>query len=1053
MSYSFLCEGIFMSKKITVQSTEKNQDITQITQHVQQEYLPSKGDIFRYMRDMQTAPELSEQLDVKGVYITSLSMVSLPMIVYLMGLCDKKEFATYSVFEHRFIDKEKQEREEDLKNRYATLPDIEIDIRTPDYEDVLEYARGEGYVIPISKFAFEKALELKRTAGLLEVLKTNVNDFKLSVDDELHHSHWYDIFSQEETEYNILNELVLLQKSFPYTNIDLNSNLNLLICARWQKHLRDLKKIEKLLSDDIEASVRINFAIQTLKNLMPVKLKNISDEARKVLLYQTLQKAKEVVKNHPDELQRENIINWLNACSNKYEKSVPLSVKEAELIEAPRKINPLFFNHESEQIVEKVISTRDIEYENDQRIRKESDEYLKKMLDSAEAAKLSPEETLIKMMGMRHIQLFDTLNKHVKRKSEEDPEVYDMADDWFDGISKEHHGLVYAARLPDIYNYFILGIITKDQADEFRLVQKALFRENGMQKLHEIFDQYVEEQNGDLDEELETAYELYKTGNETGNYNGLNLNNTLLMLGVPYEELESFEPSVEETFTYLLKHDFERYLPLALRFKKEYFNLVDDFKEMAALLTENESGNKWLSIQNLMIKESCIDPEDCKKTRINRLTVLSDIYMVMDEYIGGSKSKDFIKAKILLQQMIFATYQDIFQSLDALPANEKYSDVSIQLKAMCRYFAGLYPKTDSLKNEEQNMAFLANVARSCLKTATKHPHIQDYYIKCFDMQFGSTAKEDEALSKRGVTRFPVTKKIPEVMKQSDFDDYNSLLLNKYFDLEERKINNEDFRCGFGVCSDVEILYAMGVLSNFEYERAVDAIEKNEWDREDFDKSLILKVNKQLEKDNPSFYLPITKKQMDVMRQIRLAGELVDAHYLYDNLVFDGNGDYKDKAPAACLYDYQKNPLRAEGKMLETLLSLMHTLPEENIQGSESLKAIVNSYWKESTQQLNDLVELERGRNPVLAEQISYQRGLFSLKKEDEKETVENRLKYYPKLFSLLRDGVNRCYIGGKQKSLRRIAFLEKEIAPFVQYYKKSMANPKLCSRQDSMERD
>ena len=128
--------------------------------------------------------------------------------------------------------------------------------------------------------------------------------------------------------------------------------------------------------------------------------------------------------------------------------------------------------------------------------------------------------------------------------------------------------------------------------------------------------------------------------------------------------------------------------------------------------------------------------------------------------------------------MIFATYQDIFQSLDALPANEKYSDVNIQLKAMCRYFAGLYPKTDSLKNEEQNMAFLANVARSCLKTATKHPHIQDYYIKCFDMQFGSTAKEDEALSKRGVTRFPVTKKIPEVMHQNDFDDYNSLLLNK-----------------------------------------------------------------------------------------------------------------------------------------------------------------------------------------------------------------------------------------------------------------------------------
>ena len=1050
MNYSFLREGIFMSKKITVQNTEKNQDITQITQQVQQEYLKSKGDIFRYMRDMQTAAQLSEQLDVKGVYITSLSMVSLPMIVYLMGLCDKKEFATYSVFERRFIDKEKQEREDDLKNRYTTLPDIDIDIRTPDYEDVLEYAKGEGYVIPISKFAFEKALDLKRTAGLLEVLKTNVNDFKLSVDDELYHSHWYDIFSQEETEYNILNELVLLQKSFPYTNIDLNSNLNLLICARWQKHLRDLKKIEKLLSEDIEASVRINFAIQTLKNLMPVKLKNISDEARKVLLYQTLQKAKEVVKNHPDELQRENIINWLNACTSKYEKSLPLSVKEAEIIEAPRKINPLFFNYEPEQVVEKVISTQDFEYEKDQKLRKQRDEYLQNLFASKEISNFSKEELSVKLVGMYHAQVFDDLSKHVERKYKEEAEEYEH---WFEGVAKEHHGLVYMEKLPDIYSYFIMGIVTKDQADEFRMIQKALFRQKGMQKLHEIFDQYVEEQNGVLDEELETAYELYKTGNETGNYNGLNLNNTLLMLGVSDEEIETFEPSVDETFTYLLKHDFDKYLPLALRFKKEYFNLVDNFKEVATLLTESERGERWLTIQNLMVKEPCIDETDSKKTRINKLTVLLDVYAAMDDYIVGERSKDFIKAKILLQQMIFATYQNICQELEDLPENKKYSEVTPQLRSMCRYFSSLYPKTDVLKNEEKNMAFLANIARSCLKSATKHPHIQDYYIKCFDARFGTNAEADEKLSKRGVSRFLLSKKTPETMLQSEFEEYKSYLLCKYFDLDERKINNADTRCAFGVCSDVEILYAMGVLSNFEYEYALETIEGNNWDRENYDKSFISSVNKLLEKENPPFYLPVTKKQMDVMRQIRLAGELVDAHYLYDNSVFDGNGNYKDKAPSSCLYDYQKNPLRAEGKMLETLLSLMHALPEENIQESESLKAIVNSYWKESTQQLNDLVELERGRNPVLAEQISYQRGLFSLKKDDEKETVENRLKYYPKLFSLLRDGVNRCYIGGKQKSLRRIAFLEKEIAPFVQYYKKSMANPKLWSRQDSMERD
>lgn len=1030
-----------MVKKIKPINNVSNENVLDTTLETQKEYETSKKTVFICLRDLELRPKLSEQLTDNGTYLATLSMINLSFITYLMGLCDKKTFDAYRIFELRLINDISHEYQFQLKKKHQKLPTIELDINAPDYMDVLEYAKANGYVLSLPKIAFDKALELKRTAGLFETIKTNVNNFKLPIDDELFTSNWYDPFSEEETEYTILNELVLLQQALPYTNIELNTQLNQLICMRWQKHIQDLKEMRFVYGVDTNTAHRINFAITTLKKLMPIRMRKYTDKERKILLYQTIQKAKEVAKLYPDTNVGTQIYEWLSHCTIMYEKSLSPAIKEAKPFPLIKGLNQAFYLSQKEistDVQETIEKTEPI----DKRaiIKKENDQYIQELVQTDAFSNLSVEEKSVLMIKNYYKTVFLELEEYVNRKYKDDSEELD---NFFGKVPSHLQGLVYVAELPEVYSYFILGIITKEQANELRIVQKNLFKKNGLQKLDEIFDTYMQEHDGMVAEIIEEQYEAYKTGNETGDYNNLDLNSALLNLGVSEYEIEDMEPSIQETLSFLLNKDFDQYLPLSLRFRPEYFELVENFRELAIFLTDIESGEKWLSIQNLKIPDTC-DSDSSSKITINRLTVICDIFSIMRKYINQDKAKDFKKATILLQKMIYACYQKTLNDLNNLPANKHHAGVTAQLRAMSRYFMSLYPATNTLKNTDKNMAFLANVARSCLLTATPSKNIQEYYLANFDKQFGTTQLQDTQLSGFHVTTLPLRKKIPDTMDKELFDDFKADLMKRHFEDEELSINNYDERCIFGVCTDVPLLYAMGILSNFEYEQAIE-IDKENQDQDMSDVgSFILNIKNKLEKENPPFYLRISNEHLKTMQQIRLAGSLIDSHYVYDNAKHELSINYNDKTASTSLADYQKNALHAEGVMLDALLPLMKGLVEENIQSTRTLQRILDSYWKESTQLLNQLALSEQVKNPDISERICHQKELFGLKDDEPQESISNRLKYYPVLFQMIQRGLNRTYTGGTQKrSIRRIYF-NKEIASFVQFYHKR--EPKLLTQ-------
>ncbi len=1029
MKYSFLYEGIFMSKK-TATTSEK--DITSLTQNVQQEYLKSKKDIFSYMSDLSIGEELSKTLDMNGTNFSSLSYLQPPLIVYLMGLCDRKAFETYNAYEFRFLEEEK------LRN--PKLKDEDIELRNPDYTEVIEYAKGKGFVIDISKIAFEKAIEVRRTAGLFEMLKTNINNFNLSIDDELHASNWYDPFSDEETEYNILNELILVQKVLPY-NQEISDCLNQLVYARWQKHLRDLKKIKKQLNHDAKASLRISFAIRTLKSMLPIKINEISDKERKILLYQTIQKIKQAIPTYKEPEIAKSLEKWLNKSLLGYERSLPDSVKNAQPVPVVPGLSISFFAVKTEEKEVKNDSDtfeEEIEAQKKQ-TRKEIDAHLMHLFSDPEFAKLSTEEKVLRQLETYHKNVFDDMYFHLKREHRDDPEHIER---FFSTISDDHKNLMYVMEFPDIYTYYMLGIISKQEADDFYQTQETIFKERAITTLDKVFDDYMQENEGDIPEEVEEAYEYYKTGKETGDYGELDFNKTLVNIGIHEEDVDSLTPSVEETLDFLLRLDFKRNIPLALNFKKEYFELAQDFKRMCTFLMLIEQDVVPCDILNLRIPDTCIDEKSEDRTRIGRLQAIRGIFCAIEDYIG--RSNDFKKAKILLNHMIFASYQKILTDLYNLPKNKNSANVTPQLKAMCKYFMQKYPKTDVLKNERENMAFLANVARSCLITATAHKHVANYYLQNFDYVFGTTAKVDEIHSGKKVAPLPLKIPISDTLDEEEFDEFKTSLYERIFDEEDEKANKRDMRCIYSACSEPALLYAMGVLTNFEY---TYALEIDDTENQSGAPLTIRELQEIFLKQKPPFYLRLDAEQMRVMKQIRLASSLVDSCYYYDNSTVELI-DYNKKKPTSTLLDYQKNPLMAEGKMLSTLLGMLQAMPEEDIKSSEVLSKIVDSYWKESTQCLNDLVLSQEQKNPILAEQISQKREFFGLKEGEAEETISNRLKYYPKFFQMVRLGLKRNHIGTSEKHAKQLAFFEREIEAFTTFYQKQ--EPKLVNRFSRM---
>lgn len=1006
---------------------EKNfQDISKITQKVRQEYLKSKRDIFRYIHDLDKRSQLSEILSFEGTQIASLSLLDVPTIVYLMGLCGKRDFDAYKVFEYRFLEKMREEKYPNLKeNRYDDVV-AKINIEIPHYEEVIEYAKRFGYVISMSKYSLEKAKELKRTASLFEKLKTNLNGGKITIEDGLLVTDWYEPFSKEETEYNILNSLVLLSKSLAYPDLELIDGLNQLIFARWQKHLSDLKNIKNKNEDDLEQSIRIGFAIETLKNIFPLKIKKMSNKERSILLYQMLQKSKVILQDYFDEDSLKRVIDWIEKCTQNYEKSVSNSIRQAKEIKVIKNVGEEFFELKDDGVKE-TSSKNEISKSGE-----EIEAYQQKLNKTKKYLLASPDEKLILQEGLRYKKVFDSFDEYLKEKSSD----FEYVSELIENAPKKQQPLVYIGNFSDIYSYYVFGIINKEQADDFYRIQKKYFEKSAIRILDENFDSYMEENDGVVNEEIEESYEIYKTGREKGCFKGLNFEAVLLELGVSDFDIEKLEPNVPETLQLLLKDDFDKYLPLALHFKKEYFNLIDYFKDVCVLLTaiDNDLYDKDYFGENLIEQCSCVNDESPDKTKINRLMVIKDIFSIMDEYIGGIEAKDFVRAKRLLKDMIYGTYHDILNRLECLSNCDKHVEVAPRLKEMVRYFSKIYPKTNVLKNEKENMAFLANVARSCLMTASVFQNMQYYYVSIFDKKFGTRADEDEKISKQPVKVFPVIKNIEEFLTCRDYPEFLKYWMEDVYSDDDLKINKNDTRCLFGVCKDPVLLYAMGVLTGIEFIKVMNVLENEDIRTDGKDGLFISQAQEWLKNQDPALHLMIKEEHLEVMKQIRQAGSLIDSSYLYDNANVQHIIDF-NKTSFLTTEDFKQNPLKAEGVMLSSLLDLMKALPEYDIQSDKTFISILNSYWTESVQKLLDLSKKES--NPIISKRMKDQIVLFKLTGDEKKETIANRLKYYPKLFQLMRCALQNSYYGGKEYILKTRKFFEKEIDAFVKMNEKN----------------
>ena len=147
-------------------------------------------------------------------------------------------------------------------------------------------------------------------------------------------------------------------------------------------------------------------------------------------------------------------------------------------------------------------------------------------------------------------------------------------------------------------------------------------------------------------------------------------------------------------------------------------------------------------------------------------------------------------------------------------------------------------------------------------------------------------------------------------------------------------------------------------------------------------------------------------------------------------------DYTKKEPTITMHDIERNPLKAEGKMLDSLILIMSDLKEMNLNNSNAFQKILASYWKESSQQISLLADQVKKKHPEMARRINEQKDIFNLSSEEKVETISNRFRYYPKLFQSIRKWLLANYSEDYKRRTIALSYFEKEIAPFVSYYKK-----------------
>ncbi len=1017
------------NKKTYTQSVDSLLD-NKLKEQAYLEYKAAKHEVYDLIKKQDAYGVISAILSPKGASLAGLSFMPVPRIVSWLGCCTKSDLDTFLTFQKKLRNVQAKAfiNEAAFNMRERRLKVSDILMPTPAYGDVIEYAKNFGYILSIPKKALAIAEEVRRTATLFEIVKTNVNRFCLPIDDGLITTSWVDYTSPSETEYNILQNLCLLQESLPFVSLELNRLLNIAILRRFLSQTEALKKLATVLKNNKLQTFRIDYAVKEIEFLSCPDIKVLRAVNPQQILYHVIQKSKSVLENYPNEGDKEVLVKWLSRGVKEFEESLPDKLKQPTNV--PLSIDLSFLNDEEDELTDGMEKSEDTKDQDLPPLIEEierDDDYTD--FFKAVEAGLPKEEALVYLAQNYHKGVYRDLKLHLYRKHQKgEDDAYLQIDE----LPEELREIFCISNLPDIYTFFALGIITKDQADNLSKLAQDIFQEKGIEKLDELFDVYMQKNQGQITDEMDEAYDAYRCGKETGDYQYLNLNETLLNLGLSPAEIEDLVPSVKELYHYLIANGFDKYEDLITYFDTNSFDLADDFKELAGLIIDDFNGIKYMTVQDLSVKTPCIRTDMPNKTIINQLVIIRDVFVALQDYV--EQTPMLKEAKILWKKMVYALYHNRLKQLDELPINKYHPNITPQLKWMSRHFAKKFPNSNVLNDKDKNLAFMANVARMLLRVGSRSTKLASYYEFLFNDSFGSTFKKDEDLCGIKVQPIPLVKPIDNDLSLTELKQVVQGLYEDCTTPKDREINRNDTRCAFAHCSEVDMLSVMGVINQVEYWHLAKAIDNS------YAENLLESIGSiedalnYLDKTNAPFRPYITPHHLTVMQRIKGASALIDSSYQYEH-VKNSIIDYKQERPSVTVQELQKIPLEAEGRLLDTLIAMMSDLPEENLLQSRPLKLILNSYYKECTQGIYDLMQQDKETRPDIYERLQRQKIIFGLQEGLKVETINSRLKHYPRLFHLMRQGILRQYENDHHRRSFHLAFFEKEIAPFVSIYK------------------
>ena len=976
----------------------------ELKQKAKADSLKRQNNISMIIRELGIREKLQDKLEEGGIFLAGLSILKEIDILYLFGACSGVERLKYFHYEKKYVQQARSGFEEvhiydKDTGKEIDIPNVHIEaLASGDqipYEEVSSFAENFGVSFDISNENLLLAKEIKRTAFLFEMLKTNVHNIAFPYEDGLPFSNWYDKSAYEQSENKILQNLICLLNTLKINNEEVKSFLNSIIYLRILNHVNDLRALSEKRDTDIVDSYRMKYTAEFFNQLIPATFDFPSNE-RFILLYFSIQKVKAALRKYQDKDVAGFLLKWLDYGVKKFEAHIPDNFKNLKVSLPSHILNESFYRKKTE-------------------------------LKMQESLDIKQEENIIKTEPLTlYDDVFSVIDKQMKEHDES------LQENWKNDLKllpPQFHGIYKLVQLSDVYSFYALGIINKNDLQVLTNQITYDFTENAFKVLEQWFNENVSQIENDHPE-LVQGLQAFQEAKQGKRFDTVTMINLLEQTGMTIDQINKLAPSTKEALTNLLKEDFDKNISLALKFKKEMFNLVKTFREAATFLIEKMLGVGRLSLDLNLPLEKCTEKGNLNLTKMNRLMLCCDILYAVQEIIRPMPEHELVYEKI--KNLMAGYYLFTLQKIQELTDDIKQPEQSRQMKELYPFYDAFNVPVSILETEKDDLPFLLEVARFNLKSFTNSKATQDYYLNWFDYAMDFSEAEKVEIKNKAVS-LPKYIRNPHLTDSMHFEEQRRFLkdmADHYFTESDQKANHYDKRVAFGICTDVDLLYAMGVLSPFEYDKV--GVKHLQLFNEKKKNISFFETCMALQEEEPPLKIPLIKEVFDTMEQIKFAGRLLDYSFNYENLWYSGL-NYNKQEPETTVFDFNKNPLKAEGKLIDTMLMLMKDLSEYNLEESKALRQILNSYWKESVQGLNDLSLAVKKKYPEMAKRILDQRGIFGIKEIEQKETISNRFKYYPKLFSLIRQTLEKeyKYRGGLMKMQN---FFEKEIKAFVEFY-------------------